>query len=951
MTTSQPLLHGLSGGAKSVAFVLLLLASHVPQAAFAVNKEWDGSSSLDFNTAANWTPSGVPTADDEAFIRVLGANVSMSGGVGVSNLTVSGGSKLSTAGHLLFVNGTIMLSEDAGTVSLTVPAGPLGVDIDTDFLTVGGNAELIMAGGVVQVDARVSMAVTGTIRGFGTIEMTTSSLVPEFQNDGLIDVSGGTLTIRRGLPSSNMRIDLDGTSDNGDVTVSTGTSSLVIDGPLKDAMNGTVNVGDGNTITFSEGWTLGNAAAPAPKGVLNMTGGAAGPATISGSLSTISGIVNAMPGLERFTSEVLFTASAEVGLFPGGTLSMAGPTTYDGGLFTGGGQLSQDANATVLTSTLMNIGVYDMDGLETSHVTIAKDATLTLRLETLDDANNVFNGTLSINGGAISVEVGSNQWQMAGTLNLIETGGAPAQVLGETMQVQGAVNVSRSSRISSPVEFLAGANVHVNAEADRLELAGATSFAGGSYTGAGALQMNGPVTVASNTTVSTGVFDLDGAAETTVTNISANAKLTVNIGSFEDGGENTLNGSMNLNGGKLDVSVAAGAWVMRGPLNLTQSGAAIPQISGNTMGGHGLITVNGIAEILAPLVQVTGGGIQVPSAGSNLRLHNASLQGPVTGSGTLTLNGPTTVPLIVAINCTTFDWDGDTENSVTTIGPGAFFTVGASQLEDDGGGYDGTTIIGNAARLRFIVATTWAINTGTLRMQGPTTEFSGTADLVVTSSLGKIEGTGVIAVDVTTAGKTSPGLQTGTLNIAGNFTQQATGLLQIELGGTAAAAYDHLDVFGAASLAGTLDVDLIGGFRPNPGDQFTVLNFNSRVGDFSAYTGMNLGSGLILMPVFSANSLTLVATSSSLQGDANMDGLVNIFDINLVSSQWGTTGPAGDVNGDLAVNIFDINLISANWSPTGSAQTVPEPSSLVLGAIALLGLAGGAYWKRRTQKL
>ena len=925
--------------------VALVGACALPRAAWAVTKEWDGSSSLDFNTAANWTPSGVPTTDDAAFIRVLGANVTMSGGVGVADLTVSGGSKLSTSGQLLFVNSSITLNEDAGTVSLTVNPGPLGLDLDTDFLTVGANAELIMAGGVAQIDSRLGMSTTGTIRGFGVIEMTTSSLPPEIQNDGLLDTSGGTLTIGRGIPASIMTVDLDGQSDTGTVTVTNGTSSLVINAPLKDAINGAITVGDGNTITFNEGWTLGNAAAPAAKGTLTLTGGAAGPATVAGTASTISGNVNTTAGIGTFTSSVAFTPSAAVTVSAGATLSLAGATTFDGGAYTGSGQISQDANATIATSTTIGTGIYDMDGTGASQVTIAKDATLNLNVQTLDDADNLFEGTLSLNGGILNVNVLANQWTMAGTLNLIETGGVPGQVLGEKMQVQGAMNVSRTGRITSAVDFLSGTNVHLNGDDSRLELMGATSFAGGTYTGSGTLQTNAAVTIAGNTTVAAGVFDLDGAGETTTTTINAAAKLTINVGSFESGGGDTVNGVVTLNGGDLDVSVADGTWTMAAALNLTQNAAAIPQITGDSMETLGLITATGIAEIQAPLVQ-SGGGIQLANSASNLRLSNASLRSSVTGPGTLTLNGPTTVPLSLAVNCTTFDWDGDTENSTTTIATGAFLTVGAAQLEDDGGGYDGTTIIGDAARLRFLTAAVWSINTGTLRLQG-TAEFSGTADITVTSASGKIEGTGVIAADVTTAGKTSPGLSAGVLHVAGNFTQQATGLLQIELGGTAFAAYDHLEVFQTATLAGTLDVDLIGGFMPSAGDEFTVLSFNSRVGDFTTYTGLNLGGGLTLMPVFSATSLTLIAMASSLQGDANTDGKVNIFDINVVSANWGTAGPTGDVNGDHMVNIFDINLISANWSPTGGATAVPEPTALVLAGLALVGLICRTHHGRR----
>ena len=49
-------------------------------------------------------------------------------------------------------------------------------------------------------------------------------------------------------------------------------------------------------------------------------------------------------------------------------------------------------------------------------------------------------------------------------------------------------------------------------------------------------------------------------------------------------------------------------------------------------------------------------------------------------------------------------------------------------------------------------------------------------------------------------------------------------------------------------------------------------------------------------------------------GDVNFDGVVNIFDINLVSSGWNTTNDRPDANGDNIVNIFDINLISSNWN-------------------------------------
>ena len=90
-------------------------------------------------------------------------------------------------------------------------------------------------------------------------------------------------------------------------------------------------------------------------------------------------------------------------------------------------------------------------------------------------------------------------------------------------------------------------------------------------------------------------------------------------------------------------------------------------------------------------------------------------------------------------------------------------------------------------------------------------------------------------------------------------------------------------------------------------------------------------------PFYQGGTLVLTGvTATIIPGDVNFDGVVNIFDINLVSANWGTPGgPTGDANGDGNVDIFDINLISANWTPTGgagSAAAVPEPSTFGLAA-------------------
>jgi subtilisin family serine protease len=50
------------------------------------------------------------------------------------------------------------------------------------------------------------------------------------------------------------------------------------------------------------------------------------------------------------------------------------------------------------------------------------------------------------------------------------------------------------------------------------------------------------------------------------------------------------------------------------------------------------------------------------------------------------------------------------------------------------------------------------------------------------------------------------------------------------------------------------------------------------------------------------------------QGDINGDGVVNIFDLSILLSNWGTADPDADLNNDGTVNIFDLSILLSNWS-------------------------------------
>ena len=70
---------------------------------------------------------------------------------------------------------------------------------------------------------------------------------------------------------------------------------------------------------------------------------------------------------------------------------------------------------------------------------------------------------------------------------------------------------------------------------------------------------------------------------------------------------------------------------------------------------------------------------------------------------------------------------------------------------------------------------------------------------------------------------------------------------------------------------------------------------------------------------------------SALPGDLNHDGVVNILDLVLVASQFGTTGPsAADINGDDTVNVQDLVLVANALNAVAAAPYVKQPTAAIV---------------------
>ena len=84
----------------------------------------------------------------------------------------------------------------------------------------------------------------------------------------------------------------------------------------------------------------------------------------------------------------------------------------------------------------------------------------------------------------------------------------------------------------------------------------------------------------------------------------------------------------------------------------------------------------------------------------------------------------------------------------------------------------------------------------------------------------------------------------------------------VSLSGTApGTGYGQIHFAGPVALNGTLSVSTNNGFLPSPGDTFQVLSYPSASGGFSCFSGLDLGSGLMLVPQYARTSLTLVTAT------------------------------------------------------------------------------------------
>jgi hypothetical protein len=335
-------------------------------------------------------------------------------------------------------------------------------------------------------------------------------------------------------------------------------------------------------------------------------------------------------------------------------------------------------------------------------------------------------------------------------------------------------------------------------------IASQASLTLGANLSAGEFTSFGAVTVGSGATLNAGTGGFVQDMATAATTVSAGGSL-LDTGTYSQG-----NGSTLVNG------------QLTTPLFHVTGGTV-------TTGTGGILTVGagGYTQDLAVTTQVNAGG--------QMNLTGDFSQ----GNGTTLVDGVLSTPLLHVTGGT------------VTVGAGGDLSTGSGGYTQ---GTSGTvTTIAAGGQLN-------AIDGDYSQEIATSTIVDGTLTANAVNNSGTVSGSGQINGDFNNLGTIAPGDGgVGSLDISGNYSQ--TGFLDIDLDGPDSVTV--LNAGGEASLGGTLDVSLLGGFVPTLGETFLVMTYGSVSGSFNDISDSGLPAGEYWGPTYDPNDLFLTVDTGS----------------------------------------------------------------------------------------
>ena len=586
---------------------------------------------------------------------------------------------------------------------------------------------------------------------------------------------------------------------------------------------------------------------------------------------------------------------------------------------------------------------------------------------TVSQANTL---TFKVGGSTVDVAAGKTltwtgqSWTTAAAQIITKSGSGTWNIgaQGNALAAGSSFTLSAGEVIVSGSNSFGGANAALNINGGKITSSGSTrTFAnsavtiggdfGNSGSGAavwtGTVALGGATRTINNTTTGgsrsyTGVisgatgsgltFSGAGTGQTYIGNtantFSGPVAITGGEVIFNDNGALGATTSITLDGGRLTIGTTSSASAItaatiastRNIFVGSTAGTSI-SIGGSTgvttyngviadkVGSTGLLAKQGAGALVLGGVSTYTGATTINNGTVKLDLGNDRLptgtvvsigQASSSNLGTLNLNGRN--QQIAGLVSTTGTNATATKNTVTStaeatldinVAAGATSSYGAGTAANSGaitGAISlkksglGTQTLGDTNT--YTGATT--IDAGKLVINGSISTSTTTVN-----STGTLTGSGTVgAVTVKSGGFIAPGNSPGTLN-TGNITLEAGSSLGIEIdGATVGTQYDRLNVTGSVSLAGLLSMTMGGSYAPANGTLFFIL--------------ANDGT----------DAITGTFSNASVNG-----GTYTLGGQEFQISYAGNTATSSFTGGN------DVVL-----------QAVPEPASLLLGAVAILTL-------------
>jgi hypothetical protein len=197
-------------------------------------------------------------------------------------------------------------------------------------------------------------------------------------------------------------------------------------------------------------------------GTLNLTATGANLPRIVGSPVEIHGSV-ATSGSAAFDNVVTFRETAQVAVDAGETLHFARPVSFYGGTYTGGGTMEHNFDVIVEAATTIGVGVIDLDGaVEGSGLKVTSGG-LTLNVNRIDAANNVYDGEMAL-AAPLTVNT-PTPWTTTGAVRMVGSGAIFGAALTTTGPVNGLGTIGTAGWVNNGGLFVDGGTMHISTAA------------------------------------------------------------------------------------------------------------------------------------------------------------------------------------------------------------------------------------------------------------------------------------------------------------------------------------------------------------------------------------------------------------------------------------------------------------------------------------------------------